>query len=264
MTMPNLRNFLMGALIVMAACIMSGCWYGGSSEDPGEMLIKTYDVPEGFDVSRLRNRVIDALGSGKESAVGHVTSGPGRTITVTAPASIQKGIHELILNLEKNKPGPTPEPSVVAINYWGIVGQPSGNSDQPVQFGTTGLETQQQLRPVLTEITRSQGPMKFYLLEHLRLTSIAQGNIDNLRGKVMNVEQRVLRPRAANPLADIEIVLHSGQGRPHSIQSRVKLEDDKMIVLGQAGYNHRQHNILAGIDASENLMLYYVISSEID
>ena len=106
--------------------------------------------------------------------------------------------------------------------------------------------------------------MKFYLLEHLRLTSIAQANYDNLRGKVMNVEQRVLESRTAHPLADIELVLHSSKGRPHSIKSRVKLENDKMIVLGQAGYNHRQHNILAGIDASENLMLYYVISSEID
>ena len=106
--------------------------------------------------------------------------------------------------------------------------------------------------------------MKFFLLEQLRLTSITQGSQDNLRGKVMNVVQRVMQPKTADTLADIEIVLHSTQGRPHSIKSRVKLKDDKMIVLGQAGYNHDQHDILDGVDSSENLMLYYVISSEID
>jgi hypothetical protein len=264
MTMLNLRNFLMGVLIVATAFIMPGCWPGGGSEDSGEMLIQTYQVPQGFEARDLHDSVRAALGSDSETSVGHATYGPGNTITVIAAAGIQKGISDLLLNMEQNGPGSPAEPPEVSINYWGIVGQPTGASDDPVQFGSTGLEAQQQLRPVLTEITRSQGPMKFYLLEHLRLTSIAQGNNDNMRGKVMNVEQRILQPRSAHPIADIDIVLLSNKGRPHSIQSRVKLEDDKMIVLGQAGYNHQQHDILAGIDASENLMLYYIISSEID
>jgi hypothetical protein len=261
--MPNLKIFLVGVLIVSTAFIMQGCCSGGNPEDPAEMVIKTYQVPRDDAGGAIYSSIRNALGSDGAS-VGHATRGPGNTITVVAPASIQKGIGELLLHMEQNGPGSPAEPPAVSISYWGIVGQPTGASDDPVQFGSTGLEAQQQLRPVLTEITRSQGPMKFYLLEHLRLTSIAQGNNDNMRGKVMNVEQRILQPRSAHPIADIDIVLLSNKGRPHSIQSRVKLEDDKMIVLGQAGYNHQQHDILAGIDASENLMLYYVISSEID
>lgn len=263
--MPALNRMLLGALVVMSLGMMAGCGFSSQPKDPNEMLLRSYDVPEGLERQDVSQQIHRVMGSGSDSAVGRVTYGSNRTILVTAPASIQRGVEELIEKLAEMGPKMMAEPSSIAINYWAIVGRPSSEDGSAVQFGRGNLETQKNLRPVLEEIARTQGSMTFYLLEHLRIVSIDQGNWNQLRGNAMEVRHKIAQGANDVPLADIAMKLYNTGRHDNSIESRIKLEDGKMIVLGQAGYTARGgYGVLKGIDPSEPLMLFYVISAVIE
>lgn len=222
------------------------------SGDSGEMEIRAYNVPEGMDAEQLRSHLAYSLNRGDQK-LGIVDAYPDGSLVVTAPASVQAGVETLIEHMRTASPRTTPGPKTIAIDYWIVVGRPVGKAAdaKDPQVEDRNLMA---LAPALVQIQTAQGPMTFRLLDKLRLT----GGSSQVNGRFTSVEQQVSTLGSGGWIADIRIDL---QG--HSIRTRVNLEPGKLIVLGETGLSAQMFPVLKATN-DENLMLYYVISADID
>jgi len=246
---------LLAALLAIAGC-------RGEPKDTGataELEIRAYTVPEGMDAEQLRDRLRGSLSTGGQD-FGTILTYPDGSLVVTAPASVQAGVEALIERMKASGPSTMSEPKTVAIDYWLVVGRPDAAGTKSGEVEDRDLR---ELSTALEQIQEFQGPLAFRVLEKLRLTSASSGGPSRMTGRFAQVEQRVLLgPESSNELpwrryafADIRIDLPG-----HSIATRVKLDTDSKIVLGQTGLGPRAFPVLNAKD-DENLMLFYVLSA---
>jgi hypothetical protein len=249
---------LLGTLVVLSGCV--GSCVGGAAEDPQEMQIRTYAAPEGRDVDEIRDYLNQTLYN-KDRDVGQVLSGPDGTLVVTAPASIHDGIKDLIEQMAQRGPRQAePAPASVTITYWVVLGRPIEGGPE---IASPVLRENEQLVPVFDEIVRTQGGMSFSLLEQLQLTSLDNGNRAEVRGRQVSAGQKVMTHESGPRLADIQFSIAGKRGVAHTLESRIKLEPDRFVVLGQTAYN--SHGVgPTEDDGEDDRMLYYVLSSRVD
>ena len=126
------------------------------------------------------------------------------------------------------------------------------------------LQQSQQLRPVLDEIVDAQGGMEFHLLERVRLSSLDNNDPAEVRGRGVVVRQVVTSDGSGKHLADIRIHMSGRRGVLHTLESRIKLEPGRFIVMGQTAYNNRDAELPSFEDDDERVMLYYVVSAQAD
>jgi len=247
---------ILAALLIAVACVRDR----GSSGDPEEVELRSYTVPEGFDRAEWRDMLRGALALG-DRKIGGVRVGPGNTLVVTAPRGVQAGIAELLKELESRGPVARPGPGSVSVNYWVLVGRPlaSGDPGSPVRIGSGRRNILEKLSPVMDQIASAQGPMEFHLLEQLRLTSIDDSREAEMRGRYVQLSQRVMKDDSGQRLADISISMSA-----HNLESRVKIEPGKFVILGQTALNVNGGVVPSGLDQADDLMLYYVISADTD
>jgi len=265
--MPRQTASAVVAALLVTLLLAAGCGQVPEDSGDGEVEIRAYKVPEGMDVDQLRTSLAQSLGSGNEM-VGTVFTYPDGSVVVTAPASVQAGVEALIEQMRTAGPGKIAEAQTVAIDYWIVVGRPDVRSLWPGTDENGKLfnpyEDAQAKRdlsgivPALEQIRAAQGPMIFRLLEKQRLTSVSSGETSRINGRFASVEQRVRTLGSGKWLVDIEMRV----GNQH-IQTRASLEPGKFIVLGETGLRNRDFPLLEASD-DENLMLYYVISADID
>ena len=245
---------LLAALVIVAACGRD------SSGDPEDVELMSYAVPEGYNAREWRDMLRGALTLG-DHKIGGVRLGPGNTLVVTAPRSVQAGVEKLLKELESRGPIAGPTHESVSVNYWVLVGRPlaSGDPGSPVRIGSGRRISLEKLSPVLDQIASAQGPMEFHLLEQLTLTSIDDQQSAEIRGRYVRLNQRVMKDDAGQRLADISLSIPG-----HQVESRVKLDPGKFVILGQTAFNAQRGSVPAGLNQAEDLMLYHEISADID
>lgn len=259
MNTPNIVVRIgMAALLALVALLLipTGCTSADSSTaggSPGDLEMRTYATPEGYeqvDVLRVLNPSLG--GNGVARAL------PDGSLVVTAPAGVHDGVEGLLARLGSNPPKPAPAPESVTLRYWAIVGTPTASGG--VTSEDPALSAGGVLAPLLGELEASFGPMRLGVLEELRLTSVDDGPSSQVAGRSLRLTQRVQRSPEGGALADIEINLMGGQGGfLHSLETRVRLEPGRLIVLSQSAYNSERGTLPSGWTATDRDMLFYVV-----
>lgn len=239
-----------------------GCPDSGGDAVPESVELRTYSVPEGHDADNIQSYIRRSLQQG-DMAYGTVQKYPDGSLVVTAPPSIQRGVEDLLAELAKRVPAPAPDELSASIRYWVVLGRPT-LAAAGVSFASDSLRHETGMLPVLEAIAGSQGAQEFALLERLRLSSSANAKPAGIRGARVSIDQRLSQPGPAGSLVDIDIkILARGGVIPQSLSTRVRLEPDRYVVLGQAAYNAKGDLLPEGWDPDETY-LYYVISSSIE
>ncbi len=257
-----MRKVLIGAVLLLLAVAGLGtaCGFREQPGDPQAMTIKNYDAPQGYSARDIHRIVGTVLGHG-EGSVGRATTGPGGTIIVTAPESVHRGIGELLAKLEAQGTRPVEPEASVTLNYWFLVARP--RPDGGLSVASPALAKNAALRPVMEQIVGSQGGMEFHLLEQMRLTTI-ESEDGSVRGRFVEIRQRLMRYESGQRVADIRLTMFGSQGVRHTLETRVKLESGRFVVLGETAFKAQGSEFAALREERDELMLYYVISSSID
>ncbi|MCP3977819.1 MAG: hypothetical protein GY716_00620 [bacterium] len=244
-------------ILSLAACValVGGAAFCGRpnavpTDSNEQVLLRTYEVPmEHRDA--LRNMLRSVLGS-EENRIGRVSNGPGGTLLVVAPAQIQAGIQGILAKGFEVPPVPGP----VKLTYWLLVGRPLASpSEGP--FKMAGGPVPTRLDPTLARIASAQGPSEFSLLETFELTSMSQERA-HASGAFARITQRASRS-GSQVVADLEIVLDN-----NVFKSRVMLESEQVLVLGQSGFAGKRGEAFADVRNEDSLTLYYVLTAELE
>jgi hypothetical protein len=198
-----------------------------------EPVLRTYAVAP--EQSRSLERALSsALSTGKETPpLGTVERLPDGRLVVVARRGIHDGVAALIHDLDASKAPPVRS---AEFDYWVVVAEPAE--------AAAGVDAVPDIAPALQTIVDSQGPMKFSVLETMRLSSLldeageADGNRMNAHQVVSEVGGRLVADLeiavAAGPDTKINRLLCVGDGCKR-LKSRVHLEPDQMLVVGQTG-----------------------------
>jgi len=247
------RILTLGVLVTVA--LVLGCGTPGVADNPQNVELRIYSVPHGFE-NEVRSMLVSALGT-DENRIGRASVGPAGKLVVVAPPGVQKGVEALVRELEAlDSPPPTPVP--VTLTYWMVVGKPAGG-DGPAtgpagRFEVVGNGLDD-LAPALEQISRTQGPQQFALLERLQLSSSGD-NWARVGGRHTRIDQRAATVQD-NVVADLRINI-----RQYGLETQVKLKPSQFIVLGQSGYDG---DPVASLDPKQaELALYYVITSDME
>lgn len=246
--------------VLAAALALPGCLGGGDNppSNPDELVIRSYDVPEGVEGRTLLDMVNGLLGP-RESSLGSARLYPypdGRLV-VTAPASLQAGIADLIAEMKAGPRKAKEPPAALAIRYWVLLARPTAGQPSVA----ANLQDDPTVKTAIDEIVAAQGPMEFALLEGLRL-GVVEGQEALIRGRRVSVDQKVTRTTEGGSLAEIEIGISGAQGRPNSLRTWARLDPGKIVVLGQAAFNPSGVTLPAGWGGRDDITVYFVIASE--
>lgn len=264
MKRSGIAAFLTLIALTSLAMLIASCSERGTPADSEAVELKSYPVPPGYDADQIRNYIRGSLERG-DTVYGSVVKYPDGSLVVTAPPSIQTGVAELMRELSKRPPASPVSDGAksVSVRYWVLLGR-SLSSGKGVSFATESLRHATDLVPVLEAVVGSQGAQEFALVERLRLVSSIGGQPARIRGRHAAVEQRLMQQGEAGPVADIEIRTMDSRGaQTHDLSTRVSLEPDRFVVLGQAAYNAPKEQLPAGWDAGD-VYLYFVIAAAIE
>ncbi len=145
---------------------------------------------------------------------------PDGRLLVAAPQGVQKGIRELLKDAEKR---PTPSgPSSIELTYWLVVARP----DQAATVGP-GLT---ELTAPLKAVSGAEGGLSFELLDRVSLVVLSddQGSTSS---KHFQVRQRASLS-GNRVVANVEL----DPNGPAKLDTRVALDVDQFLVLGETGY----------------------------
>jgi hypothetical protein len=230
--------------VLILLILVTGCGRPlEDKENEQSLVLQSYTVPAEYasEVSSIINSLLTKMEGGQQVKIGQARVGPGNIVLVTAPASIQSGIEKMISDLKQSKPEPPP---MVSLTYWIVRGRPAKETTWPSNL--------KEIESALKAVASSDEPMSFSLQERLNLQSLS-GEDASIYGRTTSVTQRVTI-REGSVLGDIVI------GR-NSFQSRVQIELDKVLVLGQSGLNSSQlptANRRGSSDDPEASLLYIV------
>jgi hypothetical protein len=252
------------AIAAMAAIGLLGSCMGSrpDRDDTQGVELRTYVVPDGFDTRELRRYLSASLTSG-ETVLGTAVEYPNGMLAITAPPGVHQGVERLLADLERRGPGAANEAQdSKTLRYWAILGRPIDGQQGAIASSSPMLRATGPLRPVLDELTGTYGPMHFGLLEALGVTSVASGDNSSVRGRHMLVQQRVF-PKP-HTLADIQVqIFRVHGGVSHSVESRVRLEPGKFVVLAQSAYDP-DGGLPVGWKPSDDTLLFLVIAEQAD
>jgi len=227
---------VLGLLLLAASCNRPAVI---SSGPPLEL--RSYTVPAEY-ASEV-NSVINSLLPNTRAKIG-----PGGVLLVAAPASVQKGVQEMLDDLAKNRPGPPP---VVSLTYWAVVGRPAKEPSWPSSLN--------EIAPALKAVSASETALSFSLLQRLTLPSLS-GERATLSGGRLTIKQ-VATARQDGVLAQIDLNLVSvSAGRSSSsLTTKVQIGLDKLLVLGQAGLLGEGES-QGGVEAS----VFYIVRARVE
>lgn len=200
---------------------------------PGEPQLRTYTVPP--EQSRALTRAIrGALAMGKETPpLGTVDDLPDGRILVVAPPGIQEGIAALLRDVDVNRAPPV---RTAEFDYWVVVAEPAAAPE--------GVDAVPALAPALQAIVDSQGPMRFSLLESMRLSSLLDERAE-ANGNRMRVSRQQVTEAGGRLVAEFELTASlAAKGRTelfncsvacNQFRTRVHLDPGQLLVVGQAG-----------------------------
>jgi len=237
----------MKKLAVALVLALSACNVPQASTAPArpEMVLQVYDVPQGAagDLRQALARVLDnAPKDSHELPTGRVTVTPDGRLIVLAPEKVQAGVRAVVDQVARR---PAVAPPRVDMNYWFVLGKPAPAGEE-AELSPELAE----IKPALDELVRTQGPMQFRKMEHLRMSTIAgeSGRVDS--GEV-SVRHDV------STTSGVVLARVSLRAGPRTLDTTVQLEPEQLVVLGQGGWKDDRAK-----DAEEQT-LFYVMRADL-
>lgn len=244
-TLSLLRRGALAGLLGLTACQPGAPLPSQPAAASEEPLLRMYTVPAEHARS-IRLALQSALSTGKElPPLGTVEQLPSGQLVVVAPPGIHEGIAELIRGLAAAAP---PTVHAAVFDYWVVVGE----------AGAEGPAELPEIAPALATIVRTQGPMKFTLLEQARVASSIDESA-RVQGARVEVRQ-VVTEVGGKLVADVDLDVNTDlEGDPNrgcagpmcrGFRTRVHVSPDQLMVVGQTG--------LVG-PAGANRSLFYLV-----
>jgi hypothetical protein len=232
---PSLpRSVSLLFLLSLGVLGAAGCPSGPAAGDVAPTAeLRTYAVPPGY-TGDVRTALRQAFG---DDGVGRVAMGPSGQLVVVAPAAVHRGIAEFVEQLAA-LPQPPAEPNPVTLDYWLVVGV---DPDARIADDTARLAP---VADALDRIVREEGPQRFELVEHLRLSSVGE-DWAQITGRVVTAQQRATLAQGV-VVAELQVGM-----RQHRLQTQVKLDPGQIVVLAESGLEPRS-------------TLYYLITASTD
>ncbi len=226
------------------ALILGACTSQMTAPAPSkpEMELQIYDVPQGTagDLRQALTRVLTTVKDSNEPSTGRVTVTPDGRMVVLAPEKVQAGVRAIVEQVSKRPSAPPPR---VDMNYWFVVARRGAKGELPAELS--------EIKPALDELVRSQGPMQFRRLDHLKLSTLAgdSGRVDN--GDSISVRHDVSTTAGA-VLA--RVTLNAGR---RILDTMVQLKPEQLVVLGQSGWKDGEGK------TDEEQTLFYVMRADL-
>jgi hypothetical protein len=188
----------------------------------------------------------------KEPPIGSV-SREGDQLVVVAPPGIHRGIPAFLKSLETAQS--EVDRGSVEVDYWLVVGTPSQDAPDVEAFGELGA--------TLDEIVKSQGPMRFRVLEQLTLSSVV-GDSGESRGSIGRVRQQV-DLSGDRILIDADVQFHDGGHiglNNTGLKTRYTLRPGQIGVMARSGYDENPKRGGADKDV-RGATLFYVVRARL-
>ena len=200
------------------------------AQDDEPIVLRSYEVPREL-VSELHRALGSALWRGQDVApLGQVTLLPNGHLLVTAPASVQAGVHRIIGEIRESKPGPTP---TIRFDAWIVAATPGAAMQEPDALA--------EIEPALAVIRKAKGSMNFRLLEKLSTLTRSGHDESEVKGALSQMKiQASLRKAAGDQqvvAARVEIGFGSAWGNPAnsvSLDAEAELPPGELLVVGQS------------------------------
>ena len=233
----------LAAALVMAFC---ACTTQVAPPPKTDMELQIYEVPQGTagDLRTALARVLGNVNDAKEPATGRVTVTPDGRMVVLAPEKVQAGVRAIVEQVSKR---PSVPPARIDMNYWFVLAKkipPADKAELPVELA--------EIKPALDELVRTQGPMQFRTLEHLKNSTIAgeHGRVDN--GESVSASHDV---STTSGVVLARVSLNTGR---RNIDTTVQLKPGQLVVLGQSGWKDKDAK-----DGAEEQTLFYVMRADL-
>jgi len=248
--MKRIFTWPLSFLAVAGTILSASCWDTTPRTAVSEAVeMQVYEVPAGQS-EQVRSMLRSALGG--DNPVGRVTTGPGNTVVVVAPAQIHEGVRGLISGLDAVDT--TADLLQVTISYWMIVGRPLEKAPADGSYVVSGDSRMTAVESALETIAGVQGPTEFTLLEQIQITAL-NSDRGSAHGRHAAVEQHI---------SDIggqvtgDVSLRVGQNH---LLTRVTLDPGQLLVMGQVGYRGATGDVF-DTNGSADLTLYYVMARQ--
>lgn len=236
-----------GSLVALALGYLVGTRRGG--ELPTAPVMKSYQVPA-ERANEVRNALNNIFWQGKDDTrMGHAQLFNGGILLVRAPEEIQAGVGQLIQQLSTQK---QPKVSNIHIDYWLVTGDESRQSN---------TEKFKELSPVLSSITKADGPRAFRILEHLASNSIS-GQKVILKGSIVDSK---LTAGLVDGHISLDTDLRSAFG---DVESSTRLGSGEFIVLGENSIKPqdvklRDDDKFKGEPDQKQINVYHILHAEL-
>jgi hypothetical protein len=219
-----------------------------------QLVLKAYDVPAEH-AAELQSVLSNMLYTAKDQPPkGRAALSPSGQLLVSAPASFQPGIAEVVSRL---KSAPAPRAPTVTLDYWVVVGTPSTSA-------TPGAGVSREIGDVVDALQKNQGPMKMAMLERVRLSS--QSGSDAMATSPLFDVHETAALHSDKVLANVKLQGIRGFGL---LETRVEIPLGQTVVLGQAGIDmkHAPESLDADLaKATENgtAAAFYIVRASVD
>jgi hypothetical protein len=217
---------------VLAAILLLGAWRAGADRP----VLRSYEVkPEiAREVQDVLQESFFRLENGTQGEpLGRVSLAPNGRLIVTAPPSVQRGVADLLEEIEDTDPAPTP---MIGFDLWLVTALPGGGeaAAPPAELA--------ELEPALKAIRAARGPLQFELFERLSTTTAAgqgEGGASSDRAR-FEVEARLRRAPDGAQIVTADMEVHTmWEPTPHvanwreALEATVELQPGEIVVVGQ-------------------------------
>ncbi|MFC1495168.1 hypothetical protein ACFL6W_07805 [Thermodesulfobacteriota bacterium] len=232
----------------------------GCNEPKGEfeqrfedlLVLKSYEVPE--KLSKEISQDLNNLLYFNEPRIGRATLSPDGQLLVVAPKNFHTGVKDIIEQIKKNNPDPSPS---VEVNYWIVAGRKAESPAKLDEFG--------EIYTALGTIQNTQGNMEFKLLDRVVVTSSSKNTQTRLGGADVSIKQTV------SAFGDGSLVIISSikmSNAPRSIiETELETRSGELVVLGQLSQEFYGRPIFEHAKDvkkhTELVNVYYIISARV-
>ena len=235
-------------VVAAIALVQLGCVQGQDEKKSDAMVLRTYRVPKQSSAKILGVlKSVLWFSEGKDTGhwAGHPELLPNGDLIVIAPEAVQAGVQQIVDDAVKNPIQPNRN---FEMRYWLVLGHPA-----PAASSFPGAAD---IQPALDEISKSQGPQAFTLLDRFRVDSIGtqDGEASSPRTQITQTvwDSGDIESIAAR----IKISVWPFDPPERSrLDTYVRLKPDQLLVLGEAGYQPPKN----APAVPEGTTLYYVV-----
>jgi hypothetical protein len=235
--------------VLVPGCTTKEVHYQPSAQpatDP-PLVLRAYAVPSGYaqQMNAVLSGVFQPLKE-DEKRVARAQLTPDGQLLVLGPEGVHRGVEALMKDMSSRQAPPPPE--TIEMSYWIVAATPA-----PTTEISSSLV---RIHDVLSLVGEEHGPLKFELIETLRVSSLRDEHAHGA-GAFSQVRQRasIQVDGSAERAVIADVDLRVG---PAALETRLSLRPDQTVIIGQAGIDTSDFKPLPTQRAGHHTLFYIV------